>query len=221
MLSKRFCFRKAQPMTSGILYPCRVVSQFRRPTGFGGRCATRVMNIMNRAQYNRVLKELPLQGRILDIGFGNGNMLKRVLKKGCRSVYGTEISESCMTAVEWKLLPSLQQGYLKLAMGSAESLPFADACMDTVYSVNTIYFWESLDKGLCEIARILKPQGTLLLAFYDKRFMSRLPLREYGFQLYDPKDVKAALKHNGYTSIEVYEVKKEKSYCIRAKRGNG
>lgn len=125
-----------------------------------------------------------------------------------------------MTAVEWKLLPSLQQGYLKLAMGSAESLPFADACMDTVYSINTIYFWESLDKGLCEIARILKPQGTLLLAFYDKRFMSRLPLREYGFQLYDPKDVKAALKHNGYTSIEVHEVKKEKSYCIRAKRGN-
>ena len=147
-------------------------------------------------------------------------MLKRVLKKGCRSVYGTEISESCMTAVEWKLLPSLQQGYLKLAMGSAESLPFADACMDTVYSINTIYFWESLDKGLCEIARILKPQGTLLLAFYDKRFMSRLPLREYGFQLYDPKDVKAALRHNGYMSIEVYEVKKEKSYCIRAKRGN-
>ena len=126
MLSKRFCFRKAQPMTSGILYPCRIVSQFRRPTGFGGRCATRVMNIMNRAQYHRVLKELPLQGRILDIGFGNGNMLKRVLKKGCCSVYGTEISESCMTAVEWKLLPSLQQGYLKLAMGSAESLPFAD-----------------------------------------------------------------------------------------------
>ena len=83
MLSKRFCFRKAQPMTSGILYPCRIVSQFRRPTGFGGRCATRVMNIMNRAQYHRVLKELPLQGRILDIGFGNGNMLKRVLKKGC------------------------------------------------------------------------------------------------------------------------------------------
>ena len=68
---------------------------------------------------------MPLQGRILDIGFGNGNMLKRVLEKGCRSVYGTEISESCMTAVEWKLLPSLQQGYLKLAMGSAESLPFA------------------------------------------------------------------------------------------------
>ena len=91
--------------------------------------------------------------------------------------------------------------------------------MDTVYSINTIYFWESLDKGLCEIARILKPQGTLLLAFYDKRFMSRLPLREYGFQLYDPKDVKAALRHNGYTSIEVHEVKKEKSYCIRAKRG--
>ena len=56
MLSKRFCFRKAQPMTSGILYPCRIVSQFRRPTGFGGRCATRVMNIMNRAQYHRVLK---------------------------------------------------------------------------------------------------------------------------------------------------------------------
>ena len=136
MLSKRFCSRKAQPMTSGTLYPYRIVSQFRRPTGFGGRCATRVMNIMNRAQYNRVLKELPLQGRILDIGFGNGNMLKRVLEKGCRSVYGTEISESCMTAVEWKLLPSLQQGYLKLAMGSAESLPFADACMDTVYSVN-------------------------------------------------------------------------------------
>ena len=161
-----------------------------------------------------------LKGCILDIGFGNGNMLKRVLKKGCRSVYGTEISESCMTAVEWKLLPSLQQGYLKLAMGSAESLPFADACMDTVYSINTIYFWESLDKGLCEIARILKPQGTLLLAFYDKRFMSRLPLREYGFQLYDPKDVKAALRHNGYMSIEVHEVKKEKSYCIRAKRGN-
>ena len=100
MLSKRFCFRKAQPMTAGILYPCRVVSQFRRPTGFGGRCATRVMNIMNRAQYNRVLKQLPLQGRILDNGFGNGNMLNRVLKHGCRRVYGTAIIETCINTVE-------------------------------------------------------------------------------------------------------------------------
>lgn len=220
MQSKRLCFRMVQRMASGALFPCRMVSQFRRPEGFGGRLATRIMNFMNRAQYKQVLKELPLQGRILDIGFGNGKMLQRVLNKGCRSVYGTEISNSCMTAVEGKLLPSLQKGYLKLAMGRAESLPYADAYMDTVYSINTIYFWKTLDMGLHEIARILRPGGTLLLAFYEPSFMSRLPLNEYGFQLYEPMDVKAALKRNGYTSIEIHVVKKKKSYCIRAKRGD-
>ncbi len=220
MQSKRLCSRMAQRVTSGTLYPCRIVSQFRRPEGFGGRLATRIMNFMNHAQYKRVLKELPLQGRVLDIGFGNGKMLQLVLKKGCHSVYGTEISNSCMTAVKGKLLPSLQKGYLKLAMGSAESLPYADSYMDTVYSINTIYFWKTLDMGLNEVARILKPGGTLLLAFYDKSFMSHLPLGEYGFQLYEPKDVKAALKQNGYTSIKVHVVKKKKSYCIRAQRGD-
>ena len=66
MQSKRLWFRMAQRMASGALFPCRMVSQFRRPEGFGGRLATRIMNFMNRAQYKQVLKELPLQGRILD-----------------------------------------------------------------------------------------------------------------------------------------------------------
>lgn len=195
-----------------------IASQFRKPNGFAGRCATMVMNIINRAQYDTVMKELPLQGRILDIGFGNGRMLKRVLQKGCRDVYGTEISESCMSAVEWKLLPALQKGYLKLHTGTAEALPYEAAIMDAVYSINTIYFWDTLDKGMKEISRILKPGGTLLLAFYDKCWMNKLPLDQYGFRLYEPEDVYAALKKNGFDSITMHVIKQNKAYCVSAKR---
>ena len=96
MLSKRFCFRKAQPMTSGILYPCRIVSQFRRPTGFGGRCATRVMNIMNRAQYHRVLTVSP--------------GLKGAAAAGTYSGYRLWKREHAEATVEKGLLQSLWDG---------------------------------------------------------------------------------------------------------------
>lgn len=195
-----------------------LASQFHKPNGFGGRCATLAMNVINRAQYHCVMTLIPPQGHILDIGFGNGRMLKRLLQKGYRNLYGTEISESCLSIVKRKLLWATQKGYVHLQRGTAEQLPYDASCMDCIYSINTIYFWHTLHEGLQEIARVLKPQGTLMLACYDKKWMGRLPLAAHGFQLYELEEICTALKRNGFMCVRVAVVKENKAYCIYAKR---
>jgi len=56
-----------------------VAGNFRNPNGIGGKIATIIMNIINKNQYNTVLKNINIKDTdvVLDIGFGNGYLIKK------------------------------------------------------------------------------------------------------------------------------------------------
>ncbi|MGL4991266.1 MAG: hypothetical protein ACRCX8_17155 [Sarcina sp.] len=56
-----------------------IASQFIKPSGIGGIISTFIMNNMNKKQYQSVLNNLNIKNgaKILDIGFGNGQLLNK------------------------------------------------------------------------------------------------------------------------------------------------
>ncbi len=53
-------------------------------------------------------------------------------------------------------------------IGQGESLPFCENIFDYVLMATVICFVQDLKKAISECARVLKPQGTLILAFIDR-----------------------------------------------------
>ena len=61
---------------------------------------------------------------------------------------------------------AVRAGRVTLGLGSAESTGLAERSVDHVLAVNNVAIWPDLDAGLRELHRVLRPGGTLLLAWH-------------------------------------------------------
>ena len=124
---------------------------------------------------NEVLKHLPeLAGtRLLDVAIGDGRNMP-LLSREC-TVVGVDISSV--------LLEQCQRAYadrdLFLIVGQAESLPFPDATFDNVMSCGALNHVSDPGKMLSELARVVKPDGLVVVA--DE--MPDLPNRQIAHKL--------------------------------------
>lgn len=179
-----------------------IAQQFAKPDGFKGTCATKLMNMMNHQMYHDVIKLIKQDEQcVLDIGFGNGYVMKRLMDQG-HIVYGLEVSDSMLHQVKMKYKKAMNHTMF-LEKGSIEQLPYEKEFFDVIYSINTLYFWESLDIGLKELYRCLKDDGSAILSFYDRSFLNMMPLSSYGFKVYEKKHVMQAVNRNGFVISKV------------------
>jgi SAM-dependent methyltransferase len=94
--------------------------------------------------------------RILDAGCGTGGTTIELARFG--HVVGVDLA--------WAALePARQRGLRRLARGSVETLPFADASFDLVTSFEVLYHLgvASDTVALADVRRVLAPGGLLLL----------------------------------------------------------
>lgn len=103
--------------------------------------------------------------KVLDIGCGDGSDLKKISEKGA-IIYGVEPSEEFVKHAK-QLNPS---AIIKEGVG--ENIPFSDALFDVVVSKWALQTCTNLNKALDEAARVLKPDGTLVL-------LSKHPMQQY------------------------------------------
>ncbi|MDR2515279.1 MAG: class I SAM-dependent methyltransferase [Christensenellaceae bacterium] len=175
-----------------------VAEQFGRPSGVGGLLSTFMMNRLNVRMYAAVEAEIaPLGQAILDLGFGNGYLLKRLAKRAKNRYYGVDISADMLAAASRANRGAVESGAMRLEMGSAEALPYPDSFFDLVYTVNTVYFWPDLDLGMAEIARVLKPGGRFLNLVYTRAYLERLPFTSQGFTKYADEELARAAARAG------------------------
>jgi ubiquinone/menaquinone biosynthesis C-methylase UbiE len=66
---------------------------------------------------------------------------------------------------------------VELRAGSAAALPLPDGQVDQVSAVNTAAIWPDLDAGLREAARVLRPGGTVVIAWHSARSPNRVQRR--------------------------------------------
>jgi ubiquinone/menaquinone biosynthesis C-methylase UbiE len=192
-----------------------IAKQFGNPSGIVGRICAFIMNRSNGLQYKAVQKRVTgfSASKILDIGFGNGYLLKRLTKKSDNAFFGIDISEDMLAAAAKRNKRSVKAGKTELKIGRAEELPFADGFFDAVYTVNTVYFWSDLRSGLGQIYRALKSGGIFINAVYTEKWLGKLGFTKYGFSKYAAAELTAAAALCGFTS-EIVTIKAGKCYYV-------
>ncbi|MBZ9609004.1 class I SAM-dependent methyltransferase [Clostridium estertheticum] len=196
-----------------------VAEQFGKPTGIGGIISTFIMNRMNQMQYKTVMDNLNCsqKDRVLDIGFGNGYLIKQLAKKNEGDFYGIEISDDMLKTGCKRNSELIKRGKVHLTKGNVMDITFENSFFDKIYTVNTVYFWENLDESLSEIKRVLKPNGIFINVIYSKQWLDNIKYTQYGFLKYTPKELEEATLRNGLNVFQVIETKKNISYCIISK----
>jgi SAM-dependent methyltransferase len=187
--------------------------QFGKPEGIGGKIATFIMNRINGAMYKTVIKNAPDTGRILDVGFGNGVLIKKLASKTDSVIYGVDISADMVKNASKRNKKAIKNGRVFLSEGAADNIPF-EGSIDFAYTVNTVYFWSDLDAGYKAIADKLTPGGLFLNVCYTKEWLDKLSYTQYGFAKYSPDELKAAAERNGLKA-DICEIEQGKSYYIK------
>lgn len=96
----------------------------------------------------------------------------------------------------------LDAGSLVLQAGSITDLPRTEGFLDTVITVNTVYFVADLGRAFSELHRVLGPAGRAVIGLGDPVAMGSMPVTEHGFILRPVEEVVAVLVEAGLTSVE-------------------
>lgn len=196
----------------------QIGDQFHKPTGSLGRLVTWIMNKQNKGQYDAIehalnLSDIPDELKILDIGFGNGYLLNSLLKRYNGHYYGIDLSHDMIAACQKRNANYIQEDRLTISHGLAEQLPFEADFFDKIYTVNTSYFWESLDQVFLEIKRCLKKEGEFSLAFYSDSFLNTLPVTKTGYAKYPLATYRQAGIRHGFL-VDEQEIIAGKAYVF-------
>lgn len=104
----------------------------------------------------RVQRYLNLQpqDKVLEIGCGRGYTTKKV-QRIAPQTFGIDLNAK-----------AVQNGVAEnMRVMNAESLEFADNTFDKIYSFHTIEHIPNITKALGEMARVLKPGGSIMLVY--------------------------------------------------------
>ncbi len=105
---------------------------------------------------------------ILDCGFGGtGWAVELFVQSGAKSVTGVDLNEKWVTRIGDRL-KKYNHPDLKLMQGTVLELPFENNHFDYVHSHGVMHHTTDWKKGVSEMARVLKPGGTLYLMLYGK-----------------------------------------------------
>ena len=179
-------------------------SQCGNPRGIMGRILTWSMNRANRVLYEGIVDELGISDdtSILDIGFGNGYLEKKIFEKGKCHITGIDISEDMVQkAIELNQV-HVNKGNMVFKLGDCCDLDFNDRTFDVVATINTIYFWEDTMKGLSEIYRVLKQDGVFYNAVLPKENLDKLFYTKKGFKKFEIEEYISFGKEAGFEQIE-------------------
>jgi demethylmenaquinone methyltransferase / 2-methoxy-6-polyprenyl-1,4-benzoquinol methylase len=93
---------------------------------------------------------------VLDVAIGTGAVALELLRqKGC-TVVGLDPSPEMLAEARRRLPPDV-----RLVEGRAESLPFPDGVFDAVTFAYPLRYVADLPATLCELARVVRPGGTV------------------------------------------------------------
>lgn len=152
---------------------------FALPTGPLGRLAGWIMSRDDRPHRDVADLLAPRTGTVVcELGFGPGQLLSVLAGRDpAVRLCGVDPSPVMLDQACRRLRaanPDVARA-ADLRLGEAGALPFADDSADHVAAVNSVALWPDLPAGLAEAHRVLRPGGTLLLAWHSAT--SRSPMR--------------------------------------------
>jgi ubiquinone/menaquinone biosynthesis C-methylase UbiE len=102
--------------------------------------------------------------RILDVGCGGGRTVSKLAALASQGkIYGIDYSRESVAVAGKTNRQWLAQGRVEIVEGSVSQLPFPENTFDLVTAVETHFWWPDLPNDMCEILRVLRPGGALLI----------------------------------------------------------
>lgn len=153
-------------------------------------------------------------GRVLDAGCGNGNLLLRALSgqaAGLTStrLVGLDFSRNMLGRAAWRARDEARAAFLR---SSVTCLPFRDESFDRVVSSGVLTCLPTVreaELALSEFNRVLKPGGVMVVDFFNSRshftLVRRHLLRESiaAPEYVTPSEFGMSLKRAGFEAIDL------------------
>lgn len=140
---------------------------FGDPRGALGMLALLAMALKNGGQNNAALDALKPQpgDAVIEIGCGPGMGLRAALKRvgPLGFVAGIDRSGAAAHFAAHAIHRAALHGRAVVMRAEAQDMPFRDALFDRAFAVNTFQFWPDPARALREIARVLAPDGRLVI----------------------------------------------------------
>jgi ubiquinone/menaquinone biosynthesis C-methylase UbiE len=180
--------------------------QLSRPTGIMGKFILGPLWNRRNARLNDVtlaLMELKAEDRVLELGFGGGYLLERIIPR-LRSgfVAGVDFSPALVENCRARWRKAIAAGRVDVQLGQAEALPYPDGHFTRVSSVNSIFYWSDVQQGLAEIYRVLQPGGKVVLTFTCRRDLEKKRFAQYSVKVYNEQELESMLANAGFREIK-------------------
>jgi demethylmenaquinone methyltransferase/2-methoxy-6-polyprenyl-1,4-benzoquinol methylase len=108
-----------------------------------------------------VSKNKPKQ--ILDIATGTGDLVLMMASLNPDRIVGLDISAGMLEVGKQKIAKAKLSKKIEMIVGDSEEMPFDDETFDAITVSFGVRNFAHLDKGISEIARVLKPKGVLVI----------------------------------------------------------
>lgn len=157
--------------------------------------------------------------RILDLGCGNGNILKMLEDNNVKAnLYGLDLCENMIKECKKRL-----SNKVTLTVGDSENLPYDDNEFDTVVCNASFHHYIHPETVLKEIKRVLKKDGVLILGdptspfnWYTKLINFSLRYCNSGdYKMYTKKEITSLLTNSGF-KVKDYKMINYRTFAVNA-----
>ncbi len=100
---------------------------------------------------------------ILDIATGTGDLAILMANTSAEKIIGLDISKGMLDIGIQKIANKNLSSKIEMLLADSENMPFDDNTFDAVTVAFGIRNFETLEKGLTEILRVLKPNGIFVI----------------------------------------------------------
>ena len=101
--------------------------------------------------------------QILDIATGTGDLVMMMANLNPDKIIGLDISAGMLEVGKQKINKANLSGKIDMIVGDSEEMPFEYDTFDAITVSFGVRNFANLDKGIKEIARVLKPTGVLVI----------------------------------------------------------
>lgn len=132
------------------------------PAAYASWRRSRLGRITDRREQELILRLIgPIAGRrILDAGCGDGALVGELGRRGARAT-GIDVSTRMVSAARRRADGAGAD--VTFGMATVDALPFAAASFDVVTAITVLCFVDDAAGAVCEMARVLKPGGRLVI----------------------------------------------------------
>jgi len=195
-----------------------------KPQGKAGEEMLRDMNLHHYNVTGWALDFFEFTGgeKVLDIGCGGGETLKRMAEKITSGhLTGADYSEVSVKLSRENNAESIESGKMDIVLASVEDLPFENGTFDKIITVESFYFWSDPQENLREVHRVLKNGGKFLLVadIYGGAELTEQDIENIKkYDLYNPtpSELETLLVNAGFSDVKIHLKENTTWICAEA-----